>query len=89
LRVLESRVAQLKSDLSEFEKSRDALAADAGKVAGYRLAIKDSQDDQAKVKQLLEDYRFRAVAMGELEVMNDGRFPSQVQNKKVMFGLLG
>lgn len=89
LRVLEARVVQLKADLAEFEKQRDALAADAGKVASYKLAIKNAGDDGEKTRLLLDDYRFRQYSMGELSVMNDGRFPVEVQNKKVMFGLLG
>ncbi len=89
LRVLEARVVQLKADLSEYEKRRDLLAADAGKVAGYRLTIKNAEDDQLNVKSLLDDYRFRAYSMGELTVMSDGRWPAEVQNKKIMFGLLG
>lgn len=89
LRVLEARVVQLKADLGEYEKRRDALAADAGKVASYKLVIKDAADDQAKVREQLDGLRFIAASQGDLTVMNDGRFPSPIQNKRVMFGLLG
>lgn len=89
LRVLEARVVQLKADLAEYEKRRDALAADAGKVASYKLAIKDANDDLTKVREQLNELRFLAASQGDLTVMNDGRYPAPIQNKRVMFGLLG
>ncbi|MBC7782237.1 MAG: AAA family ATPase [Burkholderiales bacterium] len=89
LRVLQARVAQLKQDLVGYEKTRDAIAADAGKVAGYRLTIKEAEIELSKVETLLEQYRFQAVTLGKLKVMQNGSVPATVANKKVMFGLAG
>jgi capsular exopolysaccharide synthesis family protein len=89
LRVLESRVATLDADLKEYEGRRDAIAADAGKVATLRTQIKETNDDLMKQTQLLDQYRFQAVTMGELQVMQDGKFASKTADKKIMFGLLG
>lgn len=89
LRVLEARVAQLRNDVTLATKARDEIAADAGKVATYRLQIKNSERDMEQVVDALNKMRFAEVATGELQVMQNGSYATKTTDKKVMFGLLG
>jgi capsular exopolysaccharide synthesis family protein len=89
LRVLKARVEQLRQDLKKYEEIRNELRAAAGLVAKSQTAIKDATTELQQLNEQLERNRQILAMTGDLQIMQDGRFPSQVANKKIMFGLLG
>ena len=89
LKVLETRVNTLRTEIAEAKKVRDTIAADAGKVAYQQTAMKTYERDLTKMSEDLTNLRYTAAAAGNLEVMRDGSFAVKASDKKILLGLAG
>lgn len=89
MKVLEQRVAQLRSDVDEREKRRAGIARDAGLVATSNVKKTTAENELKDVLAKLEQLNFQIAMSGDLEIMQDGKFPAQSANKKLMFGVVG
>lgn len=89
MKVLEARVAQLRSDVDEREKRRAAIAKDAGLAAAARGRIQTAENELKDVLSQLEKLNFQLAMSGDLEIMQDGKYPVQSANKKLLFGVAG
>lgn len=89
MKVLETRVNTLRTEMAAARKDRDQIAADAGKVAYQQTAMKTAEKNLTEMNEQLTNLRYQAAAAGNLEIMKDGSFATKASDKKILFGLAG